>query len=815
MRLRPCLIPYRDSAVHCVQGVLRLSGANRAAQPNARRFVPILEPLEDRIVPVAYSVAQYMGWGAKAPSFATNVAYTSGTTWQGIKVVNYAPSHYVDFNATGQLVFADGSTLDDTTFQNNLATDSPWLSANSDYGVFVNYIQGNPQVLIQNDLAQLQAAGFQGVRLYGDPPQIVIATILAAQQLSKTSGSPFYVELEVAVPDLSTATYIPDPSGNSAKQGIQNLYENQVVAGSGASTSNSGPEGGLQQLHYIINIVGAETFSQVVPLVFFAHENLVQPQGNNSPLTPGNCSAPLLQWGINATRALLKKELAGQTLPTVTTALVAGQVVDVSTANHAVLAALMQTIQTDPNAPIAYDVYPFQWANIYFDVTGGPNGNGTYPYTNGADVIANAYPANANYHDRTVGWTTGAPPGSPNFTVQQAVTETNLMWSLQWMQDRVNWIWNASGPGLGTTNQLIAETGWASAQNYTQAAGTGKQVTGTHTDAQNYFNAVQAAGFQIGNAPIMYFAAYDEPAKESNAAGNANNPGFSENHYGIYGWTALPKFFTDPAGIAHPLTEAFVVVSLVAENAPNGYTEANQGQNARSAAFSYQVSSGPVVNVPWFWGSASYSNGAVTPGKGSVTWMPSPSVLLGSGDSVTVTSMNPGNLTPAAFTVTFDSSSAFASAVTYSPQASSWPPTLQIVNGTIAQGSNWKFQMSFSWLHGNPWPLPQKPSAKYPAVYQDFWALPTQRPPQRRGPQLPMPDAVFRLLWQALADLRQGKPVHVNRLLSDVRRLLERPGWVSQLVKRRALEVLLARLGRQPLLPKLPVKPSLLSIKLP
>lgn len=779
------------------------------------KFVPKLEVLEDRIVPVAYSVAKYMNWGTTAPKYASNVAYTSGTTWQGIKVVNYSPSHYVDFNSSGQLVFADGSTLDDTTFQTNLPTDSPWLNANASYGVFVNYLQGNPAILIYNDLVQLQAAGFQGVRLYGDPPQAVIATILAAKQLSATSGSQFYVELEVAVPDLSKPAYIPHPNGNSPKQGIQNLYKNQIFAGSGANTANSGPEGGLQQLHYVINIVGAATFSTVVPLVFFSHEDLVQPKGNNSPLTPGNCSAPLLQWGINATRALLKKELAGQAaLPTVTTALVAGQVVDVSTANHAVLAALMATIQTDPNAPIAYDVYPFQWANIYFDVTGGPNGDGTYPYDNGAGVIANAFPANAAYHDRTVGWTTGAPPNAANFTVQQAVTEADLMWSLQWMQDRVNWIWNSGGPGPGTTNQLVAETGWASAQNYTQAKGAGKQVTGTQTDAQNYFNAVLSASFQIGNAPVMYFAAYDEPVKESNTAGNANNPGFSENHYGIYGWTALPKFFTDPVGISHPLTAAFGIVTLVANNAPNGYTEANRGQNARSAAFSYQLNSGPVINVPWFWGSVGYSDGAVTPGQGSVTWMPSPSVLLGNGDTLSVTSLKPDTLTPVTFTLTFDDSSAFASAVTYSPSASGWPPNLELVSGTTAQGSNWEFQMSFSWLHGNPWPLPQKPSTKFPAVYQDFWALPTQRPPHVHA-QLPMPDAVFRLLWQALADLRQGKPVDLHRMLTDARRLLERSGWVSQLVNSGDLEHLLSRLGRPPLLPKLPVKPSLLSMKLP
>ncbi|MGQ0637102.1 MAG: hypothetical protein ACT4QC_21040 [Planctomycetaceae bacterium] len=673
-----------------------------------------VQPLEERALLSAavYSVASAMNWGTTAPVYTTDVSYTSSGQWETLNVVNYSPSHYVDFNSSGQLTFSDGSVLGDTTFQTNLSTDSPYLSANPEAGQFVNYIQGNPQVLIYHDLAQLAAAGFDGVRLYAVGPQVEIATIMAANQLSQDLGTQFYVELEVYVPDLSQAQYY----GGTVQQRIETLYNQEVAATPAGQPGLT--EGGLQQLHYVINIVGANVFSKIVPLVFFGHEELVQPtSATGQALTDDNSSVPLLQWGINATRALLKQELAGQPLPSVTTALVAGQVVDVSTANHPEIAKLIHTIQTDTNAPIAYDVYAFQWANIYFDTT--PSA-----YVNNSGVIANAYPPNAQYYDRTTGWTTGAPPGNPNFTVQDAVTNPNLMWSLQWMSERVNWIWGTPQGQGGVAKQLVAETGWASAQPYTQTAtggGAGKQVTGTHADAQAYFDAVKTAGFKIGSAPVMYFEAYDEPVKETNASM------YSENHYGIYGWTAIPKFFTDT--VDHPLTQPFAVVSIAPTNLQqNAVVQADTGKLPTDTAYTLKVTNGgtvkpgSTVNVPWFWGTGGFSDGNNL--GNSVTWMPNPSVFLSNGDKLTITSADPNSINPAAnypasIQLTFNSSQPFASAVTDLNPHAAGENLVAPTNNYGAVGSSWQLFTSFPWLHGGS--NNYQSTATFPPVYQDFW----------------------------------------------------------------------------------------------
>lgn len=673
-----------------------------------------------------YSIAEAMGWDATAPTYTTNLAYNSAGTWENLKVINYSPSHYVDFNSSGQLTFSDGSVLGDTTFQTNLPTDSPFLSTHPLYGTFVNYIQGNPQLTIYNDLAQLQAAGFDGVRLYADGPQAEIATIMAANQLYADTGNRFYVELEVAVPDLSQPTWYT----GTVAQRIQALY-NQEVAATPAGTPGL-VEGGLQQLHYVINMVGADAFSNVVPLVFFGHEELVQPIGTNAPLTDANSSVPLLQWGINATRAILTYDLNGQAnLPSVTTALVAGQVVDVSIANNGEIAKLIDTIQTDTNSPIAYDVYAFQWANNYFQTT-------AYSYPNDSSVIANAYPPNAAYYDRVPSnWTSGLasnappPPVVTNFTPTDAVTNPNLMWSLQWMADRVNWIWGSPGQTSGSVaKQLVAETGWATAQLYTQDNGTGIQVTGSVQDAQTYFSAIQSASFKIGGAPVMYFEAYDEPVKET-----VSNM-YSENHYGIYGWTGLPKF---PAPILPvnavnpPLTQPFAVVTISPTDLqPNGVAQADNDALPTATAYSLQVKNGNTVrpgstiDVPWFWGTGGFSNGNAVWTSNSVTWMPNPSVLMNNGDVLTITSSDPGSGNPASIQLKFDTAGKLIKqALTdLAPGAAGETLTPPAVTFT-AQGSAWQLYTSFPWLHGGS--NNYSDTTTFPPVYQDFWGAAAQK----------------------------------------------------------------------------------------
>jgi hypothetical protein len=46
----------------------------------------------------SYGVAAFMNWGLTAPTYPTNVSYTSSGAWQNIKVIDYSPSHYPDFN---------------------------------------------------------------------------------------------------------------------------------------------------------------------------------------------------------------------------------------------------------------------------------------------------------------------------------------------------------------------------------------------------------------------------------------------------------------------------------------------------------------------------------------------------------------------------------------------------------------------------------------------------------------------------------------------------------------------------------------------
>jgi hypothetical protein len=546
------------------------------------------------------------------------------------------------------------------------------------------------------------------VRLYAISPSVEIATIMAARQLAAATQKPFYVELEVDVPDLSTPTF----NGPSVSARIQALYQQETLAQPPGQPGLF--EGGLQSLHYVINIVGANVFSQTVPLIFFAHEDLVQPvSAIGQPLSDANSSVPLLRWGINATRSLLKADLAGTgSLPSVTTAILAGQVVDVSTANNPEIRKLITTIQADTNAPIAYDVYPFQWADRYF--------NKQHAYPNNSGVIANAYPPNALYWDSSPGWTSGLPPASvlpAKWTVADTVTKADLMWSLQWMEDRVNWIWGQGGQAM----QLVAETGWASAEPYTQTAvnqqGTSylKEVLGTHADAQAYFNAVEAAQFEIGNAPVMYFEAYDEPVKEANAYPME----FSENHYGIYGWSALPKFFTDT--VSHPLTQPFVVVVMApADLQPNGVAQADTGKSATDSAYTYQVDSGTVSSVPWFWGTGGFSNGNAL--NNSITFMPNPSVLLSGGDILTITSSDPGTQQPTTIQLQFTASQPLASDVQYYPTATPAQAGSTLTAPSFAfnaQGSAWQLYMSFPWLHGNS--NNYQNTGTFVPVYQDFW----------------------------------------------------------------------------------------------
>ncbi len=660
-----------------------------------------------------FAVADYMGWGDTAPTYSENVSYTSSPEWETLNIINYSPSHYARVGANGQLLDNNNQPLADPSFQAAIGTDFPDASTR---GTYMSYLLGNPEITVYDDLKQLQNAGFDGVRLYDVPAKVAIATIQAAYQLSHEPGSKgaFYVDYEVATPDLSKEPYI-GTTGKSVAERTEALFEN-LVATTPVSSSNPGEqsqEGAFERLHYVINMVGPAVFSEVVPVVFFGHENLVSPTTlpDGTKLDDDNTSTPLLRWGINATRELLKKELAGHDLPAVTNALLAGQVIQVSTFVHPEVATLIEVIQTDPNAPIAYDNYPFQWGNTYF--------NTPHDYVNdGVNIIEDAYPVDSGgqkitYIDRTVvdgaEWTSGPPPIAPAHTPADAVTKADLFWSLQWIKDRVDWIWgHLEGHPDGKAKQLIAETGWASDQIYQPPNGDGspgKEIHGNLADAKAYYEAVAAVDFHVDGAPVMYFDAYDEPVK------NSDPHLLSENHYGIFRWTGIPKFAADDQ--MHPLTGPFAILA-VAPFTDGGTPQSVAGESPTATAYTIKKNGKVVQSAPWFRGGNTWSDGV----NGRTLYLPNPNILLADGDIVEITPTHPNPSLPAAkksIKLKYAGSTDTLSYVTPIDFALDKP------DRTLAAGSKWQLNTSFDWYHpDNDFPN----QTKYPKVFQDFWAKP-------------------------------------------------------------------------------------------
>lgn len=710
------IVAYGDLGPVRVSGKV-IGGNNVRGFSEDRRVAIAGAPFPDVVLgdPPAFRVKDFMGWTDTAKDYdGSPVAYASSGDWESLKVINYEPSHYVNVAPDGTLWFTKDNQrseqLNDTTFHDNLAREMPDAAKKSPY---LSYLQGNPQITVYNDLKQLQHAGFDGVRLYASPPGVYVATILAANQLAQDTGKPFYVEYEVAAPNLST-NYV----AGSRMDRINALYNDL--------TSADDPEGSLQTLHYVINVVTPEVFSKVVPLVFFTHENLVQPKGSPSKITDDNSSVPLLRWGINAVRDVLKEELEGQSkLPGVTTALLAGHAVQVSLDVHPAVETLIDVIQVDANSPVAYDVYPFQWANRYF--------NTDHELINdGKNIIDDAYPVppggTLRYTDRTVlgtdtdgkeiDWETGAPPIAPVFPVSATVTGHDpaqptkpiLEWSLQWMVDRINWIWGHLNQGKDTTKQLIAETGWASAQTYTDkeaddGSALGRILTGNFDDAKAYYQTIAGLGFEVDNVPVMYFSAYDEPAKTSNAHPNM----FSENHYGIFTWSGIPKFTTDDD--MHPLTGPFGIMSM-APFFVDGSPLKEPGTNDADTAYTISIRGKRQFDVPWYWGGTTWSDGATK----RITKIPNPEIVLSDGDIVDITPIHftppPDGSSPGKLSVKYDWAS--NSLVKLSDFAFS----IDSPNANPV-GSKFTLNTSFDWYHtDNDWNVP----GKYIPVYQDWWA---------------------------------------------------------------------------------------------
>ncbi|MHC1726705.1 MAG: hypothetical protein AB9866_11960 [Syntrophobacteraceae bacterium] len=618
---------------------------------------------DDFLSAKAGDVTVFMGWGSTAPDYTHDVTYQSSGAWDdpnSLPVINHEPSHYPHF--TNGVITINGQTLKDQTFQANVATDFPHYKTD---GGYINYIQGNPGITIYANLEQLKKAGFKGVRLYAPTPKVYIETILAASKLGMK------VYMTVAIPDLENSL------AGSVKAREQALYKTLT-----RQTSPGVPEGSVQCLHYVINVVGKSTFSKTVPLIFVGNESLVQSKTNKDPVyKDSNCSVPELRWGINLVRAVLAKELAGESLPAVTTPLVAGQIVQASNQVYPEVATLVKTIQKDSKAPIAYTVYPFQWGSRYF--------NTRDPYVNNPQCIANAFPPNSNWYDRCMSggkqWTSGPPPIPSFHTVEEMVAAGNagnILFSLKWMVDRVNWIWGGRKPGAKTL-QIIAETGWPTAQPY--QSGGGSTVTGNLQDATKFFNTIKDGKFKVENCPVMYFSSYDEPLKTPNASANM----FSENHYGVYGWTGLPKFYTE--NYSNPLLRPFVILSIVPGNKPNGVPQMRRTDSSPAVAqYRCSMNKALSVDVPWYWGADHVS--ASNPATG-ICWIPNPDFLLSKGDTILLTT--PGSK----YSISLQNTD--GKAVKFSKPADQQNTGSNLTSVDNDYGKSWKLWLSYPWVHGN------------------------------------------------------------------------------------------------------------------
>lgn len=292
------------------------------------------------------------------------------------------------------------------------------------------------------------------------------------------------------------------------------------------------------------------------------------------------------------------------------------------------------------------------------------------------------------------------------------------------MVDRVNWIWGhlAGLPG-DKVQQLIAETGWASDGNWKDPQDISPRgpIVGAVADAETYYNTLKAANFKAGNATAMQFMAYDVPYKATTSSNE-----FSENHYGVFGWSNRAKFASSPDQSQYaPLLKKFAIITLAPTSGPQGVPYANAGQSATDRAYSYALSAGGSWlpgDIPWYMGSnVVFVRTRVL--VGTVLWIPSPSWLIPEGTTLTLTTPKPRMTDPkqpAQAMVTF-------ALVNGHPQIKVDPDLQASLYGNLVQaqylpaGDAAHLYLAFSWLHSGA----DTPGQNSVPVYQDFWAVPS------------------------------------------------------------------------------------------
>lgn len=316
-------------------------------------------------------------------------------------------------------------------------------------------------------------------------------------------------------------------------------------------------------------------------------------------------------------------------------------------------------------------------------------------------MIDDAYPVQSNgdpveWYDKcldhnSVKWEKGPPPIPPFHSIDDTVGRADLKFSLQWIVDRVNWIWGGRTAGA-VAKQIISETGWASAQPYEK----GTRVVGDPVDAEAYYLKLKSLDFKIDNCPVVYFIAYDEPLKTPNTSAEM----FSENHYGINGWTGIQKYEQPPVP-ANPLLKEFTILSIVPFN-PQGYPRMRVGESPADTRYDYQVTGQADVNVQWYRGVNMDSTGVVVPN--SICWLPNPDILMAAGDRIAVSNPSPSD------TITLDCD---GSSIKYaSPTAGS-----HLNPESNDLGTSWILFLSDAWDHGGS----PSPTAEDRKVTADWW----------------------------------------------------------------------------------------------
>lgn len=339
----------------------------------------------------------------------------------------------------GLLMFSHGRAHSTTPANQNTFYD--YLLPQGGHGV--DYAPGHyplgdarndeAQANVYAEIVQLQKAGFNTVRLYGDPGKVWINVINAANDLGMK------VVYQLALCEL----------GNGQNG---TCTESQYNAEAAAA---------VQQLQNVYHMVGKAAFVKTVKLIIVGNE-ILGPDAktsankivttintvNNQFLQPNQLTIPLTV-SLQADVWIAAKDPGRQTIATALKAV-------------------------NANAPIAINVYPFQWS---------------VPALKSMDDNASSNP---HYYRHTVPYYVK--------TIQQAY-------------------------GMPV---MITESGWATNGKFILGA---NHAQGSLTGAEAYYQLLYpyATSHKI---PLLAFMAFDTPTKD---AGSNYNPNMtSENYYGVF-----------------------------------------------------------------------------------------------------------------------------------------------------------------------------------------------------------------------------------------------------------------------------------------